>query len=338
SEYIEEPEYIPAPNLIIVREMAEHINQTQNCDILNPWNTCQKVENKIIIYNRGNKDAINISLDDFSFSYCNTANTSSCNLVAVRCIDNPIYYNCSDGPTSGLQQSHIHFDLKVSIAPKDYIILRYEFIPSPNLSLYETNENYYWFDAYADYTDSIGNAYPTSKENDGDFNPEESNKIHLKKNASLEFYFDTNSATSGEQRLADTGNMTYFSVRINVLDNIDNATVVFYFDNLWDIDVCLPSIPSDSGIVDNDNKTITFSSLIPKLNQQDYTFAFTAKNYEEEADFVGVNYTINNYTTHNIPGLFLISKEKQQSSGINPDLYIIRELPEVFTQDFFCQF
>ncbi|MCK5176972.1 MAG: hypothetical protein KAQ92_04565, partial [Candidatus Aenigmarchaeota archaeon] len=338
SEYIEEPEFIPAPNLVIVREMAEHINQTQNCDILDPWNTCQRAENKVILYNRGNKDAINVSLDDFSFSHCDSANTSSCDLVAARCIEDPVYYNCSDSSTSGLQQSHIHFDLQVPIAPKDYIILRYEFIPDSNISQYETKENYFLFDAYADYTDLIGDAYPTSKENDGDFNPEESNKIYLKKNASLEFCLDTSSATPGEQRIADAGNTTYFSIGINVLDNIDNVTAVFYFDSLWDLDICLPSTPLDSCIIDNENKTITFSSLVPKLNQQDYTFAFTAKNYEEEADFIGINYTINNYTTHNIPGLFLISRQKERLSGINPDLYIIRELPESFSQDFFCQF
>ncbi len=338
SNYIEEPDFIPSPNLVIIREMAEHINQTDNCDPSNPWATCQWAENKIIIYNRGNKDAINVSLDDFSFSHCDSANTSSCNPVAARCIENLPYYNCSVDSIEGLQKSHIHFEVNTMIEPKGYVILRYEYIPALNLTMYENNENYYWFNAYMDYTDVAGTQYPTSRENDGEFNPEEANKIYLKKNASFEFYFDTIALTTGEQRLADRGNVTYFSVQIKARDNVDNASVVFYFDSLWDLYVCNPANPLDSCIVDSVNKTLTFSSLLPKQDQQTYDFTFTATNYEEEADFIGVNYTINNHTTENIPGIFLLSKEKQREFGINPFLYIVRELPEVMAQDFFCQF
>ncbi|MEA3255723.1 MAG: hypothetical protein U9Q22_07820 [Candidatus Altiarchaeota archaeon] len=334
------------PNLIIIREMPPMINQDQNCDGSDPWNTCTYTSTKLILYNRGSENASNVILTETGdIGNCSIGNCSS---VSYRCV-NSSEYSCT---TFSDETSHLTFNINGVIKPREYLILEYEFIPAQNKSAYLNSS--YKFNSSVLF-DFNGTTY-TQYEDDEYYNPPESLLMHLRNVSAFNYDLDLDNSSPEENRTFYIHENTIFAVSMISLsgepETNDSWSAYFYVPNVFNIVNCTPPSPQYGCSFDNINHIVSFNGSVTPANLETANFSFIANTYLDSIYLLPVNKTTDLGYEAYFPGLFTMARftkiwnvtipenvtvnVTQPQPEFGPNLIIVREMPPVINQRSSC--
>ena len=315
----------PSPFLVI-REMPEQIYQTDQCLLSNSsFDSCISTKVRMILFNRGSSLAYDIYVKEKIIqSFCNATSSDFCKIGGIRCI-NSSDYTCTITTNESLGElGSLEFNITKPIAPREYVILEYELIPSPYLFVYD-NKTAYGFELRGTHKYGEDTKTYIIQENDGKVNIPESKIMVLKPLPSFNYDIIVSSANSTEERRTfKAGTLETFIVKAPFVSTISTTS--------WEINLTLPSYfnvvscshvagPLCSCNVYSNHTNTTFSPYpvivsckgLEAVNEgNEVVFSFDA-NVSTYGDFlipVMANDTIPMDERY-LPGLFLLSTTRQ---------------------------
>lgn len=322
----------PSPFLVI-REMPEQIYQNDRCLTTNAsFNSCISTKVRIILFNRGSSLAHDIHIKEKITQYfCNASSLDFCKIGSIRCIDSPDYTCSVTTNESAGEIGSLEFNITKPIAPREYVILEYELIPSPYIFVYD-NKTAYAFELTGTHKYGEDGKTYLIQEKDGKVNPPESKIMTLKPLPSFNYDIIVASTNSTEERRtfkAET--LETFIVKAPFISTIPTST--------WEINLTLPSYfnvvscshvsgpQCNCNIYNNISNTTLPSPVIISCKgvesvyeSSEVVFSFDA-NITTYGDFlipVDANDTIPMDEQY-IPGLFLLSTTRQVIETPKPE-------------------
>ena len=186
-----------ASPILVIREMPEQIYQDPSC--ISDNSSCIGTKVRLILFNRGNKIAYNVTVKDTVRLYdCSYSNSSLCEEVKVRCVNSTAYSCHITTNTSAGEVASLEFNLKDPLPPRDYAILEYEFFPPPSMLVY--NDSVYHFDATGHHKYGDEPEGYQIKENDLRYNKEETKLLYLRELPSFMYDLTVLSSNTTEKR------------------------------------------------------------------------------------------------------------------------------------------
>ena len=310
TQNVTEPQPSPefGPNLIIIRELPPDINQKAGCSSANPWDTCIYTENRLIIYNRGIRNASLVNVRDrMSPENCSITN---CSPIAYRCVSSNNYSCTTQWVNNSLL---VDFNFTSSIKPGDYRIMGYELVPVDNSDAY-TGKSYYRFNATTSFKDlgrtDVENITYIAQENDDDYNPAESKLMRLRNVSAFNFDINTDSGI-GKRDFYTLKNATFNLTMISLSGN-DGSSETWYTNisipNSWDIMNCsVPSLEYECSF-NNSRNILVFNGSTTPEGMDSIDFQFTASTNAEAIYLLPINKSLNDKYEAYVPGLFIISR------------------------------
>ncbi|MCK5176118.1 MAG: hypothetical protein KAQ92_00190, partial [Candidatus Aenigmarchaeota archaeon] len=354
KEYVPFPDPTPigapesAPNIVIIREMPQKVDQNANCSLEN-FTSCYSLPVRLIVYNRGGKpaQAVNITdifetVDENSFPFC-FSGADTCSPVKIECASTNSYTCGFQTNTNG---GNLTFRITEDIESKNYVVIEYTVYPTAQQTNYENTTAYYQFDSTAQYglwkvINNIRHFYSMNDTHEDDviFNPVNSKNALLSHNKSVNYdVYANRDALPNSRRTFSAGRQTVFKYEINPFEGKLTAP--------WTLDLSLPenmTISSCSTFSDDINcsfstnqNTIAYWSDVHNLTQI-YPVYFTAKSLRQGGFLISANASFLNNTQQDqyIPGLF-INALYGETVSTAPHLIIVREMPDSIPQRANC--
>ena len=299
------------PELVIIREMPSFIKQKETCEPNNPWSTCNILDVKLVLFNRGNQTAFVEDVYDTIDKTC-----SSCNIIDIRCGDGA--FNCTI-PDSN--RSLIKFLPNQPIIPNDYEIMHYQIVIES--SKYTNNINsetgYFDFFANASYTGVLSNSSKISEEKDKNYNPTGSRKIYLVNQSVFNYDLDINLSTSVEERDFKINKNTTLYLTAKSLGQKDDWFYKIMLPHSWKIHSCKYETGVTCSCSFNNNQSYVAcnsTQIIDYMGQSRISF-------KVETPVIG-DYLVpisakNQINEEYMPGLFTLAKQKQEAKYPMPE-------------------
>ncbi|GEM_PF-3061289 len=307
-------ETTPSP-ILVIREMPEQIYQDPDC--INDSQSCITTKVRLVLFNRGDKVAENITLKERIYLYdCAYSNSSLCEKISLKCV-NSSQYSCavttnkSTGEIGSLQ-----FNMSESLSPRDYVILEYELTPPPYLVVY--NDSVYKFEAKGSHKCEGDKKKYEISENDLHYNKEEYKLMHLSPLPSFMFDLTVLSSNTTEKRRTFSAEKDEeFLISADYISSIStsNWTINISFPEVFIIKSCsfVDGVQCECR-VDNASNIVYCdgSSLISENDKVEFKVTARTNIYSEYILPAYFNDSIYMADEDFLPGLFMISIPKTE--------------------------